>query len=109
MDKAKIVGKIVAWCKENDCSGDMSIYYDDKGLRFDSEGKREKMLYGVKGSRYTEYANDETITMTFEGGLYGALNQHYGSALMESFTAMLDTEGVYYELGNAWNLAIYEN
>lgn len=56
---------------------------------------------------YTEYAGD-ILTMTFEGPLYEALNYgDYGDnqwQTEEELTAIFRKYGLYYELGNAWNL-----
>ena len=59
---------------------------------------------------YTEYAGD-ILTMTFEGPLYEALNYgDYGGyqwKTEEELTAIFRKYGLYYELGNAWNLTAY--
>lgn len=54
--------------------------------------------------RYTEYAGD-ILTMTFEGPLYDALN--YGDdhwRAEEDLLEIFRRYGLYYEMGNAWNL-----
>lgn len=59
---------------------------------------------------YTEYAGD-ILTMTFEGPLYEVLNYGgYGDnpwQVEEELTAIFRKYGLYYELGNAWNLTAY--
>lgn len=59
---------------------------------------------------YTEYAGD-ILTMTFEGPLYEALNyggyEGYQWKTEEELTDIFRKYGLYYELGNAWNLTAY--
>lgn len=53
---------------------------------------------------YTEYAGD-ILTMTFEGPLYEAMN--YGSDRWQTEEDLLEIfrrYGLYYEMGEAWNL-----
>lgn len=54
--------------------------------------------------RYTDYAGD-ILTMTFEGPLYEAMN--YGSDRWQTEEDLLEIfrrYGLYYEMGEAWNL-----
>jgi hypothetical protein len=48
--------------------------------------------------------------MSFEGGLYSALNGYITgwSKLEEEFLKLFEKRGCYFELGNAWNLSAYE-
>lgn len=62
----------------------------------------------VDVSEYVEYFNTETITMTFEGELYTALNGGDYDAIGENLNNIARPYGLYYEQGNAWNLAFYE-
>jgi hypothetical protein len=66
------------------------------------------MQEGLKGSNYTQYANDETITMTFEGDFYSCMNYGSNPILYEKFGELLKKYDLYFELGNAWNLALYK-
>lgn len=55
-----------------------------------------------------EYSNADTITMTFEGPLYHALN--YGSDRTgNDLNKIFAKYGLYFEQGYAWSLAAYEN
>jgi|LSQX01.3.fsa_nt_gb lipocalin len=85
---------------------DTRIYFNNKCYDFDSQGNI-KIIDGIKGSDYFEYANDETVSMSFEGPLYMALN--YGPVNIErKFSEVFNKHGMYYELGNTWNLAAFE-
>lgn len=53
-----------------------------------------------------EYANPDTITMTFEGPLYHALN-HDGGRTYDRLQKMFGKYGLYFEQGYAWSLAGY--
>lgn len=44
--------------------------------------------------------------MSFEGPLYDVLNYEFGS-LAAGLDAIFEKYGVYYELGNAWNLTLH--
>lgn len=56
---------------------------------------------------YFEYVNYEHIlSMSFEGPLYEVLNYTFGKK-EEKFRQIFEKYGVYFELGNAWNLSVY--
>jgi len=56
---------------------------------------------------YFEYVNENHIlSMAFEGRLYDLLNYGSGSKSLEK---LFEDYGVYYELGNSWNLTLYPN
>lgn len=103
--------KIANLLKENECHIDVAIYFSGKRLTtFKGEqpyGEWE-LQEGYKGSNCTKYANDDTITMTFEGAFYEVINYGVDNALYEKFMELLGDYGYYFEQGNAWNLALYE-
>jgi len=56
-----------------------------------------------------EKDEDHILSMSFEGGLYEVLNGYLESAKEYSeFNAIFEKHGVWYELGNAWNLTCYQ-
>jgi hypothetical protein len=67
------------------------------------------VIENIKASDYFEYANDDTVSMTFEGPLYDVLNHgHWTSCIIvEEFAKIFENHGMYYEMGNMWNLAAY--
>ncbi len=93
--------------------GDMAIYFNGKRLQCFTDNEQDgwKLEEGYKGSDYTEYANDDLITMTFEGiySIYDEINLYSNATnVVEEFDELLDEYGCYYEMGNRWNLSIYE-
>ena len=64
----------------------------------------------TKASYYSEYANDKTMTIIFEESLlYEILNYCVLPKLEDEFYKIFTDNGYYYELGNAWNLSVYES
>lgn len=58
---------------------------------------------------YFEYvAEPNILSMSFEGDLYDILNGYYGFKLEAEFEKIFEKYGLYYELGNAWNLSCHE-
>lgn len=53
-----------------------------------------------------EYCNKDTLTMTFEGPLYQALN--YDGTTEEDLNKIFAKYGLYYEQGYAWSLTAYD-
>lgn len=89
---------------------DVAIYFNDVRLQCFTTNDKEGWVLeeGFKGSEYTKYANDDTITMTFEGPLYSIMNCYIISDnFFDDFDNLLKEYGYYYELGNAWNLSLY--
>ena len=56
-----------------------------------------------------EYHNPETLTMTFEGPLYHAMNYGLGRGYraQQELDAIFARYGLYLELGHAWSLTCY--
>lgn len=105
--------EIMAFLEENGARDAVSIYYNNKVVR-------SKMQYDVMGEYYIwkeeedvdphdyfEYAAyDHILSMSFEGTLYDDMN--YGAGrLTDKLRAIFEKYGVYFELGNAWNLSAY--
>lgn len=73
-------------------------------------------IYEDDPKKYFEYVGD-ILSMSFEGPLYELLNWYipnypgsykYYSKLDEEFRSIFDKYGLYFELGNAWNLTATE-
>ena len=94
---------------------DIRIYFNGKAFATDdreghyyyNDPDHLVVLEDEDPHTYTEYAGD-ILTMTFEGPLYEVLNYGgYGKnpwQVKEELTAIFRKYGLYYELGNAWNL-----
>ena len=111
--------EIYDWCVEKDLWGDSCIYFNGKAWAswdtwHDDDGKLiDNELYEYKNrnpKEYFEYANPNTLSMSFEGPLYRVLNAYVPGwiALTEEFGDIFRRHGFYYELGHAWNLSVYE-
>lgn len=83
---------------DGSANGAGSLHYD--GMAFLHEG--------MDPNEYFEYVNPEHIlSMSFEGPIYHMFNYNEYRSVMTQFRKLLDRFGVYYELGNAWNLTLY--
>jgi|APSaa5957512535_1039671.scaffolds.fasta_scaffold11614_13 hypothetical protein len=107
MKKVKVAKTIERFCRKHQLDTDMRIYFSGKCWDYDSSGKKT-VIEDIKASDYTEYANDKTITLCFEGALYEALNMHNGYELYDEFSK-LDFDNHYFEMGHAWNCSFYSN
>lgn len=97
---------------------DTTIYYNGKSMSTshrDEEGKEhfryngEPFIYEDDPRKHFEYvAKDHILSMSFEGDLYEILNYEEYPFILKEFDAIFKKYGVYYELGNAWNLTCYE-
>ena len=111
---------IYNWCKENEVWMDCTIYFNGKAWTDSSAWgwergtKIDDDLYEYAERNpldFVEYANPETITMTFEGGLYYILNGYIQGWLRpyEEFHTLFEKHGLYMEMGYAWSLSAYKN
>lgn len=79
---------------------DGCYYYNDRKHLFCYEGEDPK--------KYFEYVNpDHILSMSFEGAVCHMI--YYGTApgLLKEFNEIFEKYGLYYELGNIWNLSCY--
>ena len=120
MKKYEIARKIEALFKE--ASGakyggklqDTRIYFGGKTWCYMPQGGKgytgkRTILTDINARDYCEYANEDTITCTFEGQVYECLNYGIDNyRLMNKLNDMLQEYGYYYEMGHAWNFSLYE-
>ncbi len=109
---------IFDWLNEHEMWIDVSIYFDGKcwsTMNKDNtdftynEGKYFE--YEDEPTKYFEYvAKDHILSMSFESDLYNVLNAYVPNwnKLESEFQAIFEKHGVYYEMGNAWNLTCYK-
>lgn len=121
MKMKKLAKEIYLYCRQNHLWDDNIIYFDGKAWSSHDEWS------GVKGKEiapelyeyenrnpkdYIEYSNPDTITMSFEGGLYDALNYGFEFSawrnVYEELQAIFGKYGLYFEQGYSWSLAGYE-
>lgn len=97
---------------------DVRIYFDGKVWdSYNNEtgefhyNEKEKVYEGkAEPKDYFDYvAEPHVLSMSFEGSFYDVLNGTSERAfkLQEQFNNILAKYGLYYELGNAWNLTLY--
>lgn len=111
MRKTEIVKKIEKFIIKHDLHHDVRIYFNDKAWCYNSKGEKS-VIHEISATDYLEYGSNDTISMSFEGGLYNVLNFYWNSKhcqkLWDEFKAIFDEYDCFYELGNAWNLSVYE-
>lgn len=119
-NKMELLAKdIYIWCMRKGLWGDNIIYFNGKAWSSSPfwggvQGKQiGNMLYEYEGKNpkdYFEYANPDTLSMSFEGALNHVLNAYVrGWAKLENqFTELFEKHGFYYEMGYSWSLSAYE-
>ena len=113
-DIEKLANEIIAFLEAYDIADSVSIYYNGNVVRsktkYDSECNATRTWLkteDVDPHKYFEYAAyDHILSMSFEGGLYDVLN-YSGGHIYEKFMKIFEKYGLYFELGNAWNLSCY--
>lgn len=111
--------EIYNWCYSNELWEDSAIYFNGKAIAswnkwHGVEGKKiAEGLYEYEDKNpldYFEYANHDTLSMSFEGPLYDILNAYSEDWCWteEAFINIFSKHGFYYEMGHAWNLSVYE-
>jgi hypothetical protein len=66
---------------------------------------------GDDAVNYSEYAHKENPWVSFEGPVYEYINYGYeldNFKFVNALTNYLDSKGLWYEQGHAWNFSIYE-
>ena len=110
-DIEKLANEIKAFLETHEIADSVSIYYNGNVVRSKTEYDSEyNATYtwvktdDVDPHDYFEYAAyDHILSMSFEGVLYELLN-YSGGSIIDKFNKIFEKYGLYYELGNAWNL-----
>lgn len=99
---------------EHECDRDVFIYYNNKRMHHAIEWSEDykKIIDNgilieedIDPHDYFDYAAyDHIFSMSFEGALYDYFNYEDCPSWLEK---IFDKYGVYYELGNSWNLTVY--
>lgn len=120
--KQALVSSIIDFLFKHELQTDTIIYCDNKRYTFDVDVNKDTcMLHttdlgrayfiknDIKASQRVKYANDDTLTMTFEGSLYTIMNgcNDCCQKLQNEFNQLLEPYELYYEQGHAWSLALY--
>lgn len=116
--KEQLATEIFEWLVKHEMWVDVCIYFN--GKRWSTNNKdctdfcyNEHRYYEDEADPrdYFEYVNETNIlSMSFEGPLYEVLNAYRPGwvKLEDEFRKIFEKYGIYYELGNAWNLSCYE-
>ena len=130
-DMENLAFQLYRYLCDKDLAGDLRIYYkgghcissDEYGggkVHFEKRvhkfnGKEYEYYYcmdEIKGSTYFEYSNDDTLSVSTEGGLCSVLNYYTDSAycdkINEDLNKMFEEYGFYFEQGHHWNFSLYE-
>lgn len=104
--------EVMDYLIENELSHDVCIYYNNKKMKNDYDWHNDDapanivIQEGYDPHDYFEWAaHNHILSMSFEGPLYQAIN--YGTYDIEGLDHIFNKYGVYYELGNMWNLTAY--
>ena len=106
----KLANDIRDFLLKNDLASDTRIYFN--GMAYDSvESTNEyDLIHNITPSNYFEYANNETVSMSFEGALYRLINHESSySTLYKKFMKIFDKHNCYFEQGYAWSLSVNYN
>jgi hypothetical protein len=109
----QLAQEIMKFLEQKGLNSGVCIYYNNKRMRSDGHWDGEDLTYSwveeldMDPHDYFEYAAYEHIlSMSFEGGLYDVLNYSFGKR-EEQFRELFEKYGLYFELGNSWNLSVY--
>ena len=104
---------IMSYLTKYDLDSDVCVYFNNKRIRHEYNWREEhptpKLIVeeNMNPFDYFEYANhDHILSMSFEGPLYDVLN-YDGGAREAGLQEIFEKYGLYWELGNAWNLSAY--
>lgn len=99
--------KIRTFLLNNEIWTDTRIYFNGKAFCTSGDGSLT-VIENIKPNDYFDYVNENHIlSMSFEGRLYDILNFGECYGIAESFSLMFKECGLYYELGDQWNLTCY--
>ena len=100
--------KVVNLCVEKEWTS-TCVYFNGKRVAIEYDYKtRDIHLETTEnchpGDYFEYYNHNHILSMSFEGDLYDLLNY---DGCPQSLEKLFYEYGVYYELGNAWNLSVY--
>lgn len=107
-EKEILTERICNYLIENKLQDSTSIYYNGVVLKWNYDLNKYIVTENVKATDYFEYAVNEHICMTFEGGLYHLINFCEDTEELDRFDMFIESLGLGYELGNSWNMVLYK-
>lgn len=90
---------------DNSMATDTRIYFN--GIAYDSTSHNTyQTMEDIKGSTYCEYADDDSVTMCYEGDMYDMMNYGSSPRTLEQFRKIFTKHKCKYEVGYAWSLTV---
>lgn len=113
----KLAIELVDLLVENDMYTDVTIYVNNEAWSI-GYGRTTERKLTPKGNAFfvtncvnvekkLEYANGKTVTFTFEGPLYAAINYHDTAHIRSKMDKLFQKYRLYAEQGHAWSMALY--
>lgn len=112
----ELANRIYRLLRKYDMWIDVAIYYNGKCMSTSTQrddgtyafcyNKDPFLKDGVNPKDFFTYAGPY-LSMSFEGPFYDALN-HSGSEVVEEFSKLVQEYGLYYEMGDDWNLSLHK-
>ena len=123
----RIANDLIKFIQDKGFWGDLCIFFNGKALSSEStwnvwkgvliSAKKNKITDEVdkvyeytdidSPKAWTEYANEESITILFDGTFYSWI--HYCSGSWDKLQEVLDPYNAYFEIGHTTDLSIYFN
>lgn len=105
-----LASELKKFLEKNNLHGDTRIYFNEKCWHCNYKTDSYELLEDILGTDYFDYANNETVSMSFEGALYMLLNhESINNPLRKKFEKIFEKHNCYYEFGHAWSLSVYHN
>jgi len=112
----KMATEIRSFLLNYDLWVDVRIYFNGKcfatddaqGHYFYNDPNNLVVLEDMDPHRFMDYVGD-VLTMSFEGDFYEVINYGIAPKILERFDKIIEKYGCHYELGNAWNLGVYQD
>lgn len=115
----KLATEIFEWLNNKRMWVDITIYFNGKCW---STSNKDNTEFSYNNGKYFEYEaepkdhfeyvrKENILSMSFEGALYNVLNGYVSGwvKLEDEFRRIFEKYGLYFELGNAWNLTSFES
>jgi hypothetical protein len=116
--REQLATEVLNWLVDNKLWVDVQIYFNGKCWSTSNKeatefcyNERRYFEYEAEPSDYFEWVREPNIlSMGFEGGLYDVLNGYVlGWVKLEAeLKKIFEKYGLYFELGNDWNLSSFE-
>lgn len=115
----KCAKEIIQFCIKHDLGEDTLIYANNKRFSFignkdlleDLTWDNVRVEDDVNPHLYLEWAGD-FLSMSFEGGMWDVFNSNWSNEIYDKWeqeiSKIFGKYGKYYELGDAWNLSLYD-